>query len=518
MAGLPAPAPAAQPVAPLAADVTPDTFVAATVTDLALAPGAENATWEGSMPPLTRRAALAAAAVLPALGALPVQPAVAQPAPFTPPPGEKPLFGAALWHLPNGLAVVHAENRRAPVVAQYLYYGAGAGDDPAGKSGLAHFMEHMMFKGSARISSGSFSRRVAMEGGQDNAYTSRDVTAYHQHVEASRLPLVAMMEADRMAGPLFPPAELESERQVVLEERRQRTESTPRGRFREEYDAAFWGRQHWRGRPLIGWADEIAGLTRDDMLAFFGRFYSPANATLVVAGAVSRDELAKVVEQEYGGIASRGAAFTDVSRGRAPAPATPLEARLVKHDAQVQEAAFLRGWVAPSLISGGAESRHAYALEVLAHLLGGGQGSRLHNALVRGGLAVSAGCGYDGDSVGTGNFEIQVTPLRDTAPPRLEAALEATLSTLLDQGVTEEEVARSIRQLTAGALLTLDSLGTAPRILGSALAVGLQLDAIEYWPARIRAVTRGQVEAAARAVLSRPGMTGWLLPEGVGGA
>ncbi|MFC7552917.1 M16 family metallopeptidase [Pseudoroseomonas wenyumeiae] len=124
--------------------------------------------------------------------------------PFTPSAGEKPLFGAATWHLPNGLAVVHVENRRAPVVAHYVFYGIGGGDDPAGKSGLAHFLEHMMFKGSAHVASGAFSRRVAQEGGQDNAFTSRDVTAYHQHVEASRLPLAANMEADRMAAPSFP--------------------------------------------------------------------------------------------------------------------------------------------------------------------------------------------------------------------------------------------------------------------------------------------------------------------------
>jgi zinc protease len=481
--------------------------------------GAESATWEGDMASITRRAALAAAAALPAFGQLPA--AVAQPTPFVPPVGEKPLFGAALWHLPNGLRVVHVENRRAPVVAHYVFYGIGAGDDPAGKSGLAHFLEHMMFKGSARVPSGTFSRRVAQEGGQDNAFTSRDVTAYHQHVEASRLPLVAMMEADRMAGPLFPQAEIESERQVVLEERRQRTESTPRGRFRESYDAAFWGRQHWRGRPLIGWAEEVAALSRQDMLDFFGRGYSPANATLVVAGAVTREELARVVEAEYGGVASRGAAFDAVNRSRPAAPAAPLEARLVRHDAQVQEAAFLRGWVAPSLLSSGPaplESRHSYPLEVLAHVMGGGQGSRLHRALVQTGLAVSANAGYDGDAVGIGGFEIQVTPSRDTTPPRLEAALEAVLSSVLDGGLTEEEVARSIRQITAGALLAMDSLGTAPRILGGALAVGLPLEVVEYWPARIRAVTRAQVEAAARAVLGRPGMTGWLLPEGVGGA
>ncbi|MBO1073447.1 M16 family metallopeptidase [Roseomonas marmotae] len=472
------------------------------------------------MAPITRRAALAAAAAIPALSLLP--PAEAQTAPsFTPPPGEKPLFGASLWQLPNGLTVVHAENRRAPVVAHYAFYGVGAGDDPAGKSGLAHFLEHMMFKGSARVPSGAFSRRVAQEGGQDNAFTSRDVTAYHQHVEASRLPLVAMMEADRMAAPLFPQDELEAERLVVLEERRQRVESTPRGRFREAYDATFWGRQHWRGRPLIGWPDEIASFSRDDLTAFFGRGYSPGNTTLVVTGAVSRDELARVVEQEYGGVAARGAAFPAPDRGRAPAPATPLEPRLVQHDAQVQEAAFLRGWVAPSLLSTGApplDPRFAYPLEVLGHLLGGGQGSRLHKALVQTGIAVSASAGYDGDSLGIGNFEIQISPARSTTPRQLETALEAVLSNLLDQGVTEEEVARSIRQISAGALLALDSLGAAPRILGGALAVGLPLDAVEYWPARIRAVTRDQVTAAARAVLGRPGMTGWLLPEGVGGA
>jgi zinc protease len=471
------------------------------------------------MAPITRRAALAVAAALPALGHLP--PADAQPAPFVPPAGEKPLFGAATWQLPNGLAVVHMENRRAPVVAHYVFYGIGAGDDPAGKSGLAHFLEHMMFKGSAHVASGAFSRRVAQEGGQDNAFTSRDITAYHQHVEASRLTLVANMEADRMAGPLFPQGEIDSERQVVLEERRQRTESTPRGRFREAYDAAFWGRQHWRGRPLIGWPEEIAALSRDDLAAFFQRGYSPGNATLVVAGAVTREELARVVEAEYGGIPGRGAAFGTPGRGRAAAPGQPLEARLVKNDAQVQEAVFLRGWVAPSLLSDSApplDARHVYPLEVLAHLLGGGQGSRLHAALVRSGLAVSASAGYDGDALGIGGFEIQVTPARSTTPPRLEAALEAVLSTLLDGGVTEEEVARSKRQITAGALLALDSLGTAPRILGGALATGLPLDVVEYWPARIRAVTRGQVEAAARAVLGRPGMTGWLLPEGVGGA
>jgi zinc protease len=468
------------------------------------------------MLPLTRRAALAsAAAASAALGSAYAQnPADSTPAVTAPPPvpPDRPLFGAALWRLPNGLRVAHIETRGAPVVAHYLFYGVGAGEDPAGKSGLAHFLEHMMFKGSARVADGEFSRRVAREGGQDNAFTSRDVTAYHQTVEATRLPLVAMMEADRMRGPLIPADGVESERSVILEERRQRTDSSPRGRFREAYDAAMWGPQHWRGRPIIGWADEIRAITRDDLLDFHRRWYTPSNAVLVVAGAVSEAELRSVVEREYGGVEARDV----MPRSRAMPPPAPLQARLVRNDPMVREAQFLRGWIAPSLTWGreGAGSELSYPLEVLAHLLGGGPGSRLHKALVQGGLAVGAGAGYDGDELGVGSFSLFATPRGDTTPARLEAAVEDEVMRLLDTGVSEAEVARSRRQLTAGALLALDGLGAGPRLLGGALAIGLPADSVEHWPARIRAVTPEAVIAAARAVFTHPSLTGWLLPEG----
>ncbi|MCZ8146570.1 MAG: pitrilysin family protein, partial [Roseomonas sp.] len=203
------------------------------------------------MTPITRRAALQAAACAAASGALPAA-AFARGAATT---TERPLFGATLRTLPNGLRVAFVESRRAPVVAQYAYVSAGGAEDPQGRSGVAHFLEHMLFKGSPRVASGEFSRRVAREGGTDNAFTSRDVTGYFQHVEASRLDLVAMMEADRFAGALIPEAELESERRVILEERQQRTDSSPRALFFEAFDAAMWGPQHWRGRPIIGWED-----------------------------------------------------------------------------------------------------------------------------------------------------------------------------------------------------------------------------------------------------------------------
>lgn len=453
------------------------------------------------MPDLTRRTTLQAAAALAATPAL----ATAQPAI---PAGERPLFGARSWRLENGLTVVFAENRRAPVIAQYVYYSAGAAEDPAGRSGVAHFLEHMMFKGSPHVPAGELSRRVAREGGNDNAFTSRDVTAYYQQVEASRLPMIMAMEADRFAAALIPADQLESERNVVLEERRQRTDSSPRARFQEAFGAALWGPQSWAGRPVIGWEDEIRAISRDDLAAFYGRFYAPHNATLVISGAVEEARLRDLVAEHYGPVPARPGA----GRERVAAPAAPHEPRLVRREAAAREALMMRAWMAPSMTTGA--TRHALPLEVLAHLLGGGQGSRLYVALVESGLAVSAGASYDGEAAGETEFAVWAIPRRGVTPEQLEAAVVATVARLVQDGPTEEEVARSVRQQSAGALLALDSFGAAPRMLGGVLAIGLSADVVEYWPARLRAVTQPQVAEAARAVLAPPThTTGWLLPE-----
>lgn len=454
---------------------------------------------------VTRRTALKGAAATAV--ALPAAPALAQAAAGTRRP-DQPLFGASTWVLGNGLRVVLVENRRAPVAAHYLYAAAGAGEDPAGKSGVAHFLEHMMFKGSPNIPSGAFSRTVAREGGQDNAFTSRDVTGYFQIVEASRLPLMMRMEADRLGAPFIPEAETESERNVVLEERRQRTDAVPRGRFREAFDAAMWGPQHWRGRPLIGWEDEIRAITRQDMADFHRAHYAPANCVLVVAGDVREADMRRWSDEFYGSIATR----PKPGRTRAAPPAAAPDARLVTRDPAVREASFVQSFASPSATWG--ETAMADPLEVLAHLLGGGPGSRLHRALVETGLAVSAGAGYDGDVVGVGSFSVYATPRTGTEPARVEEVIEATLTRLVQEGATEDEVRRSIRQQTAGALLALDGLGAAPRMLGGALAIGLPIEFVEHWPQRMAAVTLAQVNAAARAVLAAPGIAtaGWLLP------
>ena len=460
------------------------------------------------MPPLTRRAALQAAACAAAAGTIPADRALAQAAT---PAAERPLFGATLRTLPNGLRVAHVEQRRAPVVAQYAYVSAGGGEDPPGLSGIAHYLEHMMFKGSLRVASGEFSRRVAREGGNDNAFTSRDVTGYFQHVEASRLPLIAMMEADRFAAARIPADEMESERLVILEERAQRTGSSPRALFFESFDAAMWGAQHWRGRPIIGWEEEIRAIRHEDLMAFFRARYAPGNAVLVVAGAVDAEEFWRTVEADWAALPAGPA----VPRNRAEPPAAVPTPRHTRNDARLRgEAIFVRSWQAPSMTWG--ESRHSEPLEVLRHLLGGGAGSRLHRVLVESGLALSASASYDGDSAGVTDFDISATPRRDVPLERVEEAVAATVKRLLDEGgPTEVEVVRSIRQMTAGALLALDGLGAAPRMIGGALAIGLPIETVEFWPQRLRAVTRDQVAEAARVVFAMPTASGWLMPEGV---
>lgn len=461
------------------------------------------------MNPVTRRTALkgAAAATL----ATPALPAFGQVV-AAPRREDQPLFGAVSWTLPNGLRVVLAENRRAPVAAHYLFASAGAGEDPHGKSGVAHFLEHMMFKGSPNIPTGAFSRTVAREGGQDNAFTSRDVTAYYQIVEASRLPLMMRMEADRLARPLMPAAEVDSERNVVLEERRQRTDAVPRGRFREAFDAAMWGPQHWRGRPLIGWEDEIRAITRRDMVDFHHIRYAPSNCVLVVAGDVREADLRGWADEFYAPIPNR----PRPGRDRAPPPAAAPEARLIRQDPGVREASFLQSFAAPSATwtAPGGEAGLADPLEVLAHILGGGPGSRLHRALVESGLAVNAGASYDGDVVGVGALSVYATPRPGVTTARIEEVVAATLATLVQEGVTEDQLRRAIRQQTAGALLALDGLGAAPRMLGGALAIGLPIETVEHWPARIAAVTQAQVNAAARVVLAEPKIAtaAWLMP------
>ena len=457
-----------------------------------------------------RRAAMkVAASAIAAAAAGRSLPSRAQPAGA--PPADAPVFGARLATLANGLTVVSLESRRAPVAAQMVWYKVGSADEPQGLSGMAHFLEHLMFRGTPSVPSGQFSRRVARVGGNDNAFTSFDYTAYHQQVARESLPLIMAMEADRMQSILLDPATIDTERGVILEERRQVIDNVPRARFREQFNATSYI-NHPYGRPVIGYEHEIRTIPRDALAAFHASHYAPNNAILMLSGAVSAEDALRLAEQHYGAIPAKQIA----PRKRPDEPLPVAERRLSLRDPRTAEPSVSRAWLAPSFVSTGLlpdGTRHALGLEVAAHILGGGPGSRLYAALVETGLSTGAGAWYTGESVDPTDFGAAATCRQGTEPAKLEAALDAALARFIEEGASEAETQRAIRQMTEGAIFARDSLMGGARVVGAALAVGMSLASVETWPAQIRGVTAAQVTEAARAVLARPAVTGWLLPQ-----
>ncbi len=413
------------------------------------------------------------------------------------------LFNAQVSRLPNGLTLAHIPRTASPAAVQMLWVKAGGLMDRPGRGGTAHFLEHMFFKGTPTVPSGEFSRRITRMGGSDNAFTTLDVTAYHEEVAADDLSKVMAMDADRFAHALLPQNELEQERLVILEERRMRTESSPRARFREAMSTALWG-SHPRGRPVIGSVADINAITRADLVAFHTAHYAPGNAVVVVLGG---ENVRKHAEDFYGVIPAR--AFT--ARSEPPPPTSVAEARIEKKEAGLSDPMLSRVWIAPGLNTAGRE--HVMPLNVLNGILDSGPGGRLHRALISSGLATNVWAAYDDQSAGWSEFAIGATPRPGVEAAQLEGALAALLTDLIDNGPTEEETARAIRQATAGALLALDSAQGAAQIVGSYLAADLPLDIVEYWPDSVAAVTRDAVHAALRDVLGKaPNVTGWVIP------
>ncbi|MDX6751579.1 pitrilysin family protein [Geminicoccaceae bacterium 1502E] len=419
------------------------------------------------------------------------------------------VFNPETFTLDNGMQVVVVENHRAPVVAHYVWYRVGTADSPLGKSGLPHFLEHLMFKGTEKIEPGTFSKVVARNGGNDNAFTSMDFTAYHQTIARDRLELVMEMEADRMVNLRLTDDQVYPERDVVLEERRQRVDNEPAALLGEQLGAAQYLHHPYR-LPVIGWFHEIASYTRQDALDFYETWYAPNNAILVVAGDITAEELRPMAERIYGQIPARPVP----ERVRVEEPPQRAERRVTLRDGRVRQPSMLRSYLAPSFASPGKE--HAYALEVLAEILGGGGTSRLYRSLVvEQGLAAGAGSYYRGSSLDATSFRVYASPRPGVEVERLEPALDAEIARLLEEGITDEELARTKKRMIAEAIYARDSLGAAARIFGIALTTGLAVEDVEAWPARIDAVTREQVEAAARLVLDRDrSVTGLLLPSG----
>ncbi len=405
------------------------------------------------------------------------------------------VFNPETFTLKNGMRVIVVQNHRVPVVTHMVWYGVGSADEGPGESGIAHFLEHLMFKGTQKRAPGEFSKILARNGGRENAFTSSDYTAYFQTIAVSRLELVMEMEADRMTNLVLTEKGIGTEKAVVLEERRSRTDNNPGGILREQVNAALFLNHPYR-RPVIGWAHEIEALNLEGVMAFYKKWYAPENAILVVAGDITAEKLKPLAEKYYGRIPVGPA----TRRSRPTEPPQKAMRRVVLRDGRVRQPAWGRVFLAPSYLTG--ETRHAYALEVLAEIFGGGATSRLYRSLVVDRkLAISAGAYYGPDERGPGRFVLHASPQPEVSMETLEKNIEAELARLLTGGVTEREVTRAKARMQAQAVYARDSLQGGARVLGAALAIGMTVDDVEEWPDRIGAVTVEAVNAAARAVL-----------------
>jgi zinc protease len=410
--------------------------------------------------------------------------------------------------LDNGMQVVVIPDHRAPVVTHMVWYRVGSADEPQGKDGVAHFLEHLMFKGTKRYPPGAFSRIIRKNGGEENAFTSKDYTCYFQHIAKDRLDLVMDLEADRMQNLELDDGNVASERDVVLEERRARTDNEPSGMLVEQLDASMY-LVHPYHRPVIGWMEDIKRLNRADAIDFYRAHYTPGNAVLIVAGDVTAAEVRQLAEKHYGKLKNT---VTVGLRERAREP-DPIAARRVSlTDPRVASPSFQRAYLAPSYST--ADGREALALEVLAQVLGGNSNSRLYQKLVVDQkIAAYAGAWYSGDALDWGSFGVYGGPNPGGDVAAVEVAIDAALAEILEKGITPEELARAKNTLIADTVYSRDSQSKLARIFGTALVIGESVDQVVRYPKEMAQVTADEVLAAARKVIDlRRSVTGLLLP------
>ncbi|MCB2134482.1 MAG: insulinase family protein [Rhodobacteraceae bacterium] len=412
------------------------------------------------------------------------------------------------FSLENGLDVVVIEDHRAPVVVHMVWYRAGAADEEPGVSGVAHFLEHLMFKGTDTVASGEFSKLVEANGGSDNAFTSWDYTGYFQRVAADRLELVMRLEADRMRNLKLTEDDWKTEREVIIEERNQRTDSDPGAIFGEQRRAAQY-LNHRYGTPVIGWRHEMENLTRQDALDWYRLYYAPNNAVLVVAGDVTPDAVRALAETYYGVLApSPGIA----PRHRPQDPPQLAERRMSFADPRVSQPYITRGYLAPERNPGAQEK--AAALTILADLLGGsGQTSVLARKLqFENHKAIYTSAYYDGTSLDPMTFNLAAAPADGVSLSEMEAALDDVIADFLETGVDPAQFARVKTRIRAEMIYSADNVNGLARRYGEALTSGLTVEDVQAWPAILDAVTEEDVMAAAREVFDRRhAVTGWMM-------
>lgn len=399
--------------------------------------------------------------------------------------------------LSNGMQVVVFPKPHVPAVSHMVWYQVGAIDEVTGKSGLAHYLEHMMFKETPTIPAGEFSKIIARQGGQDNAFTGNDYTAYFQNISTKFLPDVMRMEADRMINLIFDRETVLKERDVILEERAMRTESNPEAMLAEQMEAALY-LNHPYGRPVIGWREEVERLEPEDAEAFYRQYYRPANATLIISGNVRAADVKPMAEHYYGVIPAGEKYIRQTIQEPKPIAAR----RIQMEDPAVKQPKWIRYYLAPNSMSEPEQAKLAMPLLVLSQILGDDHTGRLYKAMVtEKPLAASTDTGYDNIAAGPSKFVISITPQKNVSLTDIETAVEDVLAALNKSGVTEEELSRAKVRLKANAIYARESLMGMGYYAGQLLMAGMSLDYLDHWEKDVEAVTTESVIEALNAVL-----------------
>jgi zinc protease len=410
------------------------------------------------------------------------------------------------YTLDNGLELIVIEDHRAPVVTHMIWYRAGSADEPPGSSGVAHFLEHLLFKGTDTMAPGEFSATVAKQGGNDNAFTSYDFTAYFQRVAADRLELMMQMESDRMVNLRLDEQNVATERDVIIEERNMRVENNPGALFREQLNAAQY-LNHRYGTPVIGWKNEQPQLTLQDARDFYSTYYAPNDAIVVVAGDVVPEDVLAMAQEHYGAIPAN----PDLpERARPEEPRQMAARRLTMEDPRVAQPYLTRSYLAPERDSG--DQARSATLTVLAEILGGGTTSLMAEKLqFDSQIAVQSAAWYDGVSLDDTTFTLLVVPVPGVTLPQAEAAMDEVLQGFMQNGVDADQLERIKMQMRASQVYARDDVNGLANRYGAALASGLTVKDVQDWPTILQNVTTEDVMEAARDVFQlKNSVTGYL--------
>jgi zinc protease len=400
--------------------------------------------------------------------------------------------------LSNGMNVVGIPNHKIAAVTHMLWYKVGAADELPGKSGFAHLFEHLMFKKTAMLKSGEFSRLISYYGGNDNAFTGQNFTAYFQTISREHLPLVMLMEAERMRNLMLDDETVNNERNIVLEERSMRVDNDPGSLLMEKMNQALF-QTHPYGTPVIGWRKEIEKLYLADSAEFYKTYYNPNNATIVVSGDIVEEDLRALTEKYYGNLkaglntASKRAHITIM-------PPAVKEHKITHVDERVKTPEWIKILQAPSANTGA--KQHAIPLVVLANVLGGGETGRLYQSLVvEQKLAASAGAYYDDVALGPTTFSLYATPNKGVSFEQVSKAVDSEVQKILTNGITKDELLHTQRSLNAEYIYSRDGVRSMAFIYGHVLAANLSTDYIEQWSDHLNHVSLTDVHKAAQHVL-----------------